>query len=243
VSASREAARSARDGRFGEAVGLTDIDLKSICTSYVERNNLTIRRFIKRFTRLTPLPLQEKNLAAAVAMHIAYYNSCRVHGSLRITPVAGAAFARLFHARRAEGIIAIMKSPKSSPRIITHSPAPDLASFDAPMQHRTSKTVYPLMIVLASISLIETAMTVLYPRVQSVWERVPLLVVIVGIPATITAAFVYLWIKRPGHLYPPTEFGIGVDAGNKLAMFGCGNGKADSSGNETDKIDAEYLVE
>jgi hypothetical protein len=73
---------------------VTDIDLKSICTSHVERNNLTIRHFIKRFTRFTRLTLcfskKLENLAAAVALHVAYYNFCRVHGTTRITPAMAA---------------------------------------------------------------------------------------------------------------------------------------------------------
>jgi IS1 family transposase len=88
-------------GRYGPPVmvaserrqitGLADMDLKSICTSHVERNNLTIRHFIKRFTRLT-LCFSKKleNLAAAVALHVAYYNFCRVHGTTRITPAMAA---------------------------------------------------------------------------------------------------------------------------------------------------------
>ncbi len=54
-----------------------DIDPFSICTSHVERNNLTIRTFMRRFTRLS-LGFSKKleNLAAAVAIHIAYYNFC-----------------------------------------------------------------------------------------------------------------------------------------------------------------------
>ena len=67
------------------------MDLKSICTSHVERNNLTIRTFIKRFARLS-LSFSKKleNLAAAVAMHVAYYNFCRIHGSTRVTPAMAA---------------------------------------------------------------------------------------------------------------------------------------------------------
>lgn len=74
-----------------QILGLTDIDPFSICTSHVERHNLTIRTFMKRFTRLA-LGFSKKleNLAAAVALYIAHYNFCRVHGSLRITPAMAA---------------------------------------------------------------------------------------------------------------------------------------------------------
>lgn len=50
---------------------------RTICTSHVERNNLTIRTFMKRFTRLA-LGFSKKfeNLEAAVALHMAYYNFC-----------------------------------------------------------------------------------------------------------------------------------------------------------------------
>ena len=74
-----------------QILGLDDIDLRSICTSHVERNNLTIRTFMKRFTRLT-LGFSKKleNLAAAVALHVAHYNFCRIHGTLKVTPAMAA---------------------------------------------------------------------------------------------------------------------------------------------------------
>lgn len=52
-------------------------DLNTICTSHMERHNLTVRTFIKRFTRLS-LGFSKKldNLKAAVALHVAYYNFC-----------------------------------------------------------------------------------------------------------------------------------------------------------------------
>jgi IS1 family transposase len=54
-----------------------DLEAHEICTSHVERNNLTIRTFMKRFARLS-LGFSKKleNLAAAVALHMAYYNFC-----------------------------------------------------------------------------------------------------------------------------------------------------------------------
>jgi IS1 family transposase len=66
-------------------------DPYSICTSHVERNNLTIRTFLRRFTRLS-LGFSKKleNLCAAVALHFAHFNFCRRHGSLRMTPAMSA---------------------------------------------------------------------------------------------------------------------------------------------------------
>ena len=63
----------------------------TICTSHVERNNLSIRTFMKRFTRLS-LGFSEKltNLRAAVALHVFHYNFCRIHGSLKRTPAMAA---------------------------------------------------------------------------------------------------------------------------------------------------------
>ena len=58
-----------------------------ICTSYVERSNLTMRMQIRRFTRLTnAFSKKLENLKAAVSSHFAYYNFVRVHGTLRVTP-------------------------------------------------------------------------------------------------------------------------------------------------------------
>jgi IS1 family transposase len=60
---------------------------KEICTSHVERNNLTMGTFLRRLTRLS-LGFSKKleNLKHAVALHFAHYNFCRVHKSLRVTP-------------------------------------------------------------------------------------------------------------------------------------------------------------
>jgi transposase-like protein/IS1 family transposase len=58
-----------------------------ISTSFVERQNLTMRMQLRRFTRLTnAFSKKLSHLKAAVALHFAYYNFCRVHSSLRVTP-------------------------------------------------------------------------------------------------------------------------------------------------------------
>jgi len=66
-------------------------DLDRICTSHVERQNLTMRMCMRRFTRLTnAFSKKLENLKAACALHFAHYNFCRVHSSLRITPAMAA---------------------------------------------------------------------------------------------------------------------------------------------------------
>jgi IS1 family transposase len=58
-----------------------------ISTSYVERQNLTMRMCMRRFTRLTnAFSKKVDNLRYAVALHFVYYNFARVHQTLRVTP-------------------------------------------------------------------------------------------------------------------------------------------------------------
>lgn len=66
-------------------------DMAHVSTSYVERQNLTMRMNMRRFTRLTNgFSKKLENLGYAVALHFMYYNFARIHQSLRITPAMAA---------------------------------------------------------------------------------------------------------------------------------------------------------
>jgi len=68
-----------------------DPDPKRICTSHVERQNLTMRIQIRRLTRLTnAFSKKWENHWAALCLHFAYYNLVRIHRTLRITPAMAA---------------------------------------------------------------------------------------------------------------------------------------------------------
>ena len=66
---------------------LGDPDPKHISTAYVERQNLTMRMSMRRFTRLTnAFSKKVLNLSAAIALHFMYYNFVRVHQTIKTTP-------------------------------------------------------------------------------------------------------------------------------------------------------------
>ena len=66
-------------------------DPEHISTSYIERQNLTMRMSMRRFTRLTnAFSKKVENLHAAVALHFAHYNFVRLHRTLQVTPAMAA---------------------------------------------------------------------------------------------------------------------------------------------------------
>jgi hypothetical protein len=66
---------------------LGDPDPRRVCTSIVERQNLTMRMQMRRLTRLTNgFSKKWENHWAALCLHFAYYNFCRIHRTIRVTP-------------------------------------------------------------------------------------------------------------------------------------------------------------
>ena len=92
-------------------------DEAHISTSYVERQNLTMRMAMRRFTRLTnAFSKKLANLEHHVALYFVHYNFCRIHRSLRVTPAMAAGVTDTLHDM--EWIVGLIdaRAPKPGPR-------------------------------------------------------------------------------------------------------------------------------
>lgn len=92
-----------------------DPDKRHISTSYVERQNLTMRMHMRRFTRLTNAFSKKIEMHAHnVALHFMYYNFCKIHQTLRVTPAMEAGIAN--HAWGIDELIRLLASQESVSR-------------------------------------------------------------------------------------------------------------------------------
>jgi hypothetical protein len=70
-------------------------DEDRVSTPHVERANWTLRGHLRRFTRLSNgFSRKKANLRVALALYFTYYNFCRMHKSIRMTPAMAAGIAR-----------------------------------------------------------------------------------------------------------------------------------------------------
>jgi hypothetical protein len=72
-------------------------DVSRITTSHVEKQNHTLRMHCRRLSRLTnAFSKKFENFQAAVALNFAYYNFCKTHGALKMTPAMAAGIENTF---------------------------------------------------------------------------------------------------------------------------------------------------
>ena len=94
-----------------------------VSTSYVERHNLTMRMSMRRFTRLTnAFSKKLRNHALALGLYFVYYNFCRIHKTLRVTPAMEAGLDNM--PRDAEWIVGLVDAAAPQPA----KPGPKLGS-------------------------------------------------------------------------------------------------------------------
>jgi IS1 family transposase len=85
-----------------------------ISTSYIERQNLTMRMSMRRYTRLTnAFSKKVENLTAACSLHFAHYNLCRVHQTLGTTPAVAAGITD--HVWKLSELIALLEDAENMP--------------------------------------------------------------------------------------------------------------------------------
>ncbi len=90
-------------------------DKALISTSYVERQNLTMRMHMRRFTRLTNgFSKKVENHMHAVALHFMYYNFVRIHQTLKVTPAMAAGLTD--HLWDISDLVALIDANESAPK-------------------------------------------------------------------------------------------------------------------------------
>ena len=90
-----------------------DPDPRHISTSYAERQNLTMRMQMRRFTRLTNgFSKKVENLDHAAALHFMHYNFCRIHRSLKVTPAMEAGVSD--HLWTIDDVVALLEKSENS---------------------------------------------------------------------------------------------------------------------------------
>ncbi len=88
-------------------------DPKHVSTSFGERQNLTMRMSMRRFTRLTNgFSKKIENHGHAVALHFMHYNFCRIHKTLRVAPAMEAGLTQ--HVWSMEELVSLLEQKARS---------------------------------------------------------------------------------------------------------------------------------
>ena len=104
---------------------------KHISTSYIERQNLTVRMGMRRFTRLTNgFSKKLENHVAAIAIHYMHYNFCRIHQSLRVTPAIEAGLTD--HVWSVEELVSLLSASDAEKRLTAQEISSSWFSLDPP---------------------------------------------------------------------------------------------------------------
>lgn len=125
--------------RMRKHVVIGNPDYSKVSTSHVERQNLTMRMGMRRFTRLTNgFSKKVDNLQAAVALHFMHYNFCRIHQTTRMTPAMKAGKAsRVFEIADIVGLLDGTTPAGTSPNPLIL----ETAKFKRPHRRKAGKNV------------------------------------------------------------------------------------------------------
>jgi IS1 family transposase len=92
-------------------------DPKHVSTSHVERQNLTMLMSMRRFTRLTnAFSKRAEDHCHALALYFVWYNFCRIHKSLRVTPAMAAGVSDMLRDMKWIAALVEATAPKPGPR-------------------------------------------------------------------------------------------------------------------------------
>ncbi|MGB6228656.1 MAG: IS1 family transposase [Litorimonas sp.] len=90
-------------------------NMDEVGTSHVERQNLTMRMGMRRFTRLTnAFSKKAENHAYAVALHFMHYNFCRIHKTLKVTPAMAAGVSDQLWS--VDDLVALVEAAEPAPK-------------------------------------------------------------------------------------------------------------------------------
>jgi IS1 family transposase len=120
-----------------------DPDPKHVSTSYVERQNLSMRMGMRRFTRLTNgFSKKFENHAHQVALYFFHYNFCRIHKTLRVTPAMEAGLTD--HVWTLEELCGLLPETKPSTRIEKEMISEGLKRMDERNYGKSESGINPL---------------------------------------------------------------------------------------------------